>query len=174
MKNKFTKIALNARQAVSSAANKTTDYVRAHKPTESDWENAKTVTLGAGNAVAKEAAELGRQAAQSKTFKDAAKGAGVGALIAVPIPLVGPALGAIVGAGAGIFLSLKRPTQTQVLPPAYQPPPPSQQQPVWVDVPAQIPKDLYTELLKLDELRQKGLLTNEEFEVQKQKLIQKV
>ena len=43
-----------------------------------------------------------------------------------------------------------------------------------IDVEATPPKDLYAELLKLDELRQKGLLTDEEFEVQKQKLLQKV
>jgi hypothetical protein len=43
-----------------------------------------------------------------------------------------------------------------------------------IDVEAAPPKGLYTELLKLGELREKGLLTNEEFEVQKQKLLQRV
>ena len=32
-------------------------------------------------------------------------------------------------------------------------------------------KDLYTELTKLDELRKKGIITNDEFEIQKKKLL---
>ena len=33
-------------------------------------------------------------------------------------------------------------------------------------------QDVYSELIKLDELRQKGLLTDEEFEDQKKKLLE--
>ena len=43
-----------------------------------------------------------------------------------------------------------------------------------LDVQAAPPLDLHTELLKLAELRDKGLLTPDEFEVQKQKLLKKV
>lgn len=46
---------------------------------------------------------------------------------------------------------------------------------VTADVPAkdtaETKKDLYTELTKLDDLRKKGILTNEEFEAQKKKLL---
>lgn len=176
MKEKLFQMASKAGRTVGDAASKTAGYVQAHKPTESDWANAKALTLKTGNVVASETVALGKQVVRSQTFKDAAKGAGVGAVAAVPIPFVGPVLGAVVGAGAGIFLGLTRPTPVPplILPPEYFSPQPPQQQPTWVEVPAQIPKDLYAELLKLDELRQKGLLTNEEFEVQKQKLLLKV
>jgi hypothetical protein len=37
--------------------------------------------------------------------------------------------------------------------------------------PAAPAKDLYTEILKLDELRKRGLLTDAEFDAQKKKLL---
>lgn len=169
MKDKLSQMAFEAGQAASAAARKTADYVQTHKPTEQDLVQAKAMALKAGKAVADETMALGKEVAQSKTFKDAAKGAGVGAVAAIPIPIIGPAVGAVNGAGAGIYLGSRSHPQAQ--PQALSPPPP---QAVLIDVEAAPPKDLYAELLKLDELRQKGLLTNEEFEVQKQKLLQKV
>lgn len=169
MKDKLSQMAFKAGQAASAAARKTADYVQAHKPTEQDLAQAKAMALKAGRAVADETVALGKEVAQSKTFKDAAKGAGVGAVAAIPIPIIGPAVGAVIGAGAGIYLGSRSQPQAQL--PALAPSPP---QAVLIDVEAAPPKDLYAELLKLDELRQKGLLTNEEFEVQKQKLLQKV
>ncbi len=173
MKEKLFQMASKAGRTVSAAANKTADYVQAHKPTDEDMAQAKAFALKTGKAVASEAVTLSKEVAQSKTFKDAAKGAGVGAVAAIPIPLVGPAIGAVIGAGAGVFLGWGRPSQApqQALPPydgAY-----AQRAPA-IEVVAEPPKDLHAELLKLDELRQKGLLTNEEFEVQKQKLLLKV
>jgi hypothetical protein len=127
------------------------------------------MAIKAGKAVADETVALGKEVAQSKTFKDAAKGAGVGAVAAIPIPIIGPAVGAVIGAGAGIYLGSRSHPQAQP-----QSLPPSPPQAVLIDVEAAPPKGLYTELLKLGELREKGLLTNEEFEVQKQKLLQRV
>ena len=169
MKEKLSQMAFKASRAVSAAANKTADYVQTHKPTEQNLAQAKAMALKAGKAVADETMALGKEVAQSKTFKNAAKGAGVGAVAAIPIPIIGPAVGAVIGAGAGIYLGSRR--QPQAQPPALPASPP---QAVLIDVVAEPSKDLYAELLKLDELRQKGLLTNEEFEVQKQKLLQKV
>ena len=40
--------------------------------------------------------------------KRTAIAAGVGALIAIPVPFVGPILGALVGAGYGFFTANKR------------------------------------------------------------------
>lgn len=172
MKDKLSQMALKAGRAVSAAANKTADYVQTHRPTEQDLAQAKAMALKAGKAVADETVALGKEVAQSKTFKDAAKGAGVGALAAIPIPIIGPAVGAVIGAGAGIYLGSR---SSQPQPQAQSASlPPSPPQAVLIDVEAAPPKDLYAELLKLDELRQKGLLTDEEFEVQKQKLLQKV
>lgn len=173
MKEKLSQMAFKAGQAVSAAASKTADYVQTHKPTEQDLAQAKAMALKAGKAVADETVALGKEVAQSKTFKDAAKGAGVGAVAAIPIPIIGPAVGAVIGAGAGIYLGSRSQPQSQspVLPAA---PPAAAPAAVLIDVEATPPKDLYAELLKLDELRQKGLLTDEEFEVQKKKLLQKV
>ena len=169
MKDRLSQMAFKAGQAASAAARKTADYVQTHKPTEQDLVQAKAMALKAGRAVADETMALGKEVAQSKTFKDAAKGAGVGAVAAIPIPIIGPAVGAVIGAGAGIYLGSRNHPQAQ--PQALPPSPP---QAVLIDVEAAPPKDLYAELLKLGELREKGLLTNEEFEVQKQKLLQKV
>lgn len=173
MKDKLSQMAINASRAVSVAAKKTADYVQSYKPTEQDLAQVKALALKAGKMVADETVALGKDVAQSKTFKDAARGAGVGALAAIPIPVIGPAVGAVIGAGAGVYFGSRGPSQAQ--PPALLPSAPaSPPQAVLIDVVAEPPKDLYAELLKLDELRQKGLLTNEEFEVQKQKLLQKV
>lgn len=169
MKDRLSQMAFKAGQAASAAAKKTADYVQTHKPTEQDLAQAKAMALKAGKAVADETMALGKEVAQSKTFKDAAKGAGVGAVAAIPIPIIGPAVGAVIGAGAGIYLGSRNHPQAQ--PQALSPSPP---QAVLIDVEAAPPKDLYAELLKLGELREKGLLTNEEFEVQKQKLLQRV
>ena len=169
MKEKLSLMALKAGRAVSAAANKTAVYVQTRMPTEQDLAQAKAMALKVGKAVADETVSLGKEVAQSKTFKDAAKGAGVGAVAAIPIPIIGPAVGAVIGAGAGIYLGSRSQSQSQ--PPALSTSPP---QAVLIEVEAAPPKDLYAELLKLDELRQKGLLTNGEFEVQKLKLLQKV
>ena len=173
MKNKLSQMALKAGQAVSAAASKTADYVQTHKPTEQDMAQAKAMALKAGKSIANETMSLSKEVARSQTFKDAAKGAGVGAVVAIPIPLIGPMVGAVIGAGAGAFMGIGKqaPQQLTALPPSTAATPPL---PVVIDVAAVAPKDLYAEVLKLDELRQKGLLTNEEFEVQKQKLLLKV
>lgn len=173
MKDKLSQMALKAGRVVSAAASKTADYVQTHKPTEQDLAQAKAMALKAGKVVADETVALGKEVAQSQTFKDAAKGAGVGAVAAIPIPIIGPAVGAVIGAAAGVYLGSRRQPQSQppALPPSASA---SHQQAVLIDVAAEPPKDLYAELLKLDELRQKGLLTNEEFDMQKQKLLQKV
>lgn len=53
--------------------------------------------------VAHEAQDLSKAALKSDLGKKMAAGAGVGALLAVPIPFVGPAVGAVVGAGIVAF-----------------------------------------------------------------------
>lgn len=171
MKNKLSQLAFKAGKAVSAAASKTTEFYKTHKPTEQELEQAKALAFKAGKTVADEAVALGKEVVQSKTFKDAAKGAGVGAVAAIPIPLIGPAVGAVIGAGAGVYLGrgapASAPNSLPTNPPAY----PSA---MVVDVVAEPARDLYAELLKLDELRQKGLLTDQEFEGLKQKLLKKV
>ncbi len=163
MKETLSRLARGAGEAVSSAANKTSDYLNAHRPSDEDLQKARTFALKAGNAVSQEAVALGKEVARSKTFKDAAKGAGVGAVVAVPVPLIGPAVGAVVGAAAGVFLG-RRAQSTQ---PAQLPAPSV----AVLDAATEPVNDIYTELNKLEELRQRGILTDDEFAVEKRKVL---
>lgn len=99
--------------------------------------------------------ELGKRAAKSEMCKDAATGAAIGAAVAVPIPLIGPLFGAVVGAGAGMAIGLKsglsKKTDTSDRKTALNSP----------DL------DIHKRLIDLDDLRQKGILSQEEFEVEK-------
>ncbi len=171
MKNKFTEMAQMASIAVSTAASKTTEFVQAHKPTDEDMEKAKSMALRAGKAVVDEAASIGKEMVESKMFRDAAKGAGVGAVVGVPLPIIGPGIGAIIGAGVGAYVGVKLGNADG--PPQLSQTPPRPEQTV-IEVLAAPPRDLHAELLKLDELRQKGLLTNDEFDTQKKKLLSSI
>lgn len=105
-----------------------------------------------GKTLGDEAERMGKVVARSDMAKDAATGAAIGALVAVPIPLIGPIGGAAVGAMLGVY---KNVTKTQ-----------------GHDDPAET-VDIHGELLKLDELRQKGVITDDEFADQKKKLLSK-
>ncbi len=120
-----------------------------------DSEDARIATQWAkekASAIGDEASKLGKAAVRSDLAKDAASGAAVGAVVAVPIPVIGPAFGAVVGAGLGIYKNVTKggsaSTSAQAL-----------------------PADIHSELLKLDDLRQKGVLSEEEFEIQKKKIL---
>lgn len=115
-----------------------------------DW--AKEKAVSAGN----EAGKLGKEAMRSDLAKDAATGAGIGAVVAVPIPIIGPLMGAAIGAGIGVYKNLTM----------------SRLPPVTMDKDTAAPqKDVHTELLKLDELKQRNIITAAEFEVQKKKIL---
>lgn len=85
--------------------------------------------------------------------KDAAAGAAIGAVVAIPVPVIGPVAGAVVGAGLGVYKNLtKRGDQAQKAPTHSAP-------------------DLHGQLLKLADLRDKGILSEAEFEAQKRKVL---
>lgn len=129
-----------------------------------EHENTKAAlewTKNAASTAADEAVRLGKEVARSDLAKDAAAGAAVGAVVAVPVPLIGPAAGAVVGAGIGVFKNLTKPTSSES----------GKSVPTLVENSA--PKDIYDELLKLEELRQKGILTDFEFKNQKEKILNK-
>ncbi len=105
---------------------------------------------------------LGKRAANSEMGKDAATGAAIGATVAIPIPLVGPIFGAIVGAGAGIVMNIKKGDSRRSAASDIQP---SQPRP---DI------DIHKKLTDLDDLRQKGILSQEEFDYQKNILLKPV
>lgn len=112
-----------------------------------------------------EASRIGKEAVRSDMAKDAAAGAAIGAAVAVPIPVIGPIAGAVVGAGIGVYKNFVKPTPKAFSMPveagtAYLPPP----------TPTPSP-DIYETLVKFEELRQKGILTDEEFALQKKKLL---
>lgn len=123
-----------------------------------DHEDAKIAAEWAkkcSSAVSDEAAKIGKEALQSEMVKDAAAGAAVGAAIAIPIPVIGPLAGAAIGAGLGVYKNILRKDSN-----AHQ----AKEQPA-------VPKDVHTELLKFDELRQKSIITDTEFEIQKSRLL---
>ena len=105
--------------------------------------------------VADEGARLGKEAVRSDLAKDAAAGAAIGAVIAIPIPVIGPLTGAVLGAAIGVYRNFTR-KGAPSLPTPDAPPRPS---------------DLYANLLKLRELKEKGILSEAEFETQKRKLL---
>lgn len=110
---------------------------------------------------ADEAVELGKRAAQSEMAKDAVTGAAIGAAIAVPVPVIGPAFGAIIGAGVGVYKNITsgdsgKATATENT------------------STSKAPKiDIHKQLIELDDLRQKGILSQEEFNVEKNKILRR-
>ena len=120
-----------------------------------DAEDARIATQWAkekASAIGDEASKLGKAAVRSDLAKDAASGAAVGAVVAVPIPVIGPAFGAVVGAGLGIYKNVTKGGSASASAQA-------------------LPEDIHSELLKLDDLRQKGVLSETEFGMQKKKLL---
>ena len=103
---------------------------------------------------------------QSEMARDAAKGAAVGAAIAVPVPLVGSVFGGLVGAGIGVYANLtrSRPAAPPVIPAAAP-------QPTTVIEMVTPARDVPAELRKLHDLLKEGILTQEEFDVQKARVL---
>ena len=151
---------------VSSAATQASALVQEHKPDAQEIEQAKAWVKKTASATAAEASRLGKDMLKSGLAKDAAKGAAVGAVIAVPVPLIGPLIGAVVGAGIGTYANLTRPKiySQQALPSIAQP------QATVIEM-VTVPKDMYAELLKLDDLLKRGILTQAEFDAHKTKLL---
>lgn len=106
-----------------------------------------------------EATELAKRAAKSDLGKDAATGAAIGAAVAIPIPIIGPIFGGIVGAGAGMAMNLKSGGSKRPTPPQGQ----SMEKTPEIDI--------HQRLIDLDDLRQKGILSQEELDVEKKKLL---
>jgi Short C-terminal domain len=118
------------------------------------FDKIKDITGKALTSIGNEAARLGKDAVQSDLVKDAAAGATVGAVVAVPVPIIGPVIGATVGAGLGVYKNLMKSGQSpqNILPQKRE-------------------VDIYGEMLKLEDLRQKGVVTEEEFADMKKRLL---
>ena len=168
MKNRFLdmmrRLGSNVGEAVSAATNQVSRLMQECAPDAQGIGQAKAWAKRTASGTAAEAARLGSDALASDFAKDAAKGAAIGAVVAVPVPLVGPVVGAIFGAGIGAFANLTRSkTTAQQALVATAPP----REAVTVIEMVASPKDMYARLLELDDLRQKGILTQHEFDAQK-------
>lgn len=149
MFDKMKGLAGKAKEALSSTAASVGDFIEGEDGRAAVEAIKKTAT-----SVGNEAVRLGKDAVQSDLAKDAASGAAVGAVVAVPVPIVGPVIGATVGAGLGVYKNLTKPGQLpQTVPPQKE----------------QV--DIYGQMLKLEDLRQKGILTDEEFADMKKRLL---
>ena len=155
MKDIFDKVTAS----ISDAAKRTSETVSEaieHENTQAALDWAKQTA----NTIADEATRLGKEVARSEMVKDAATGAAIGAAIVTPIPFVGPAAGAVFGAGLGIYKNLNR-TDAKT----------SASDMARIGKVQEQDTSVYDKLIKLDELRSKGILTEEEFQAQKSKLL---
>jgi len=118
-----------------------------------------TKTADAGKAVISRSGELLNEASKSAIVKDAAAGAAVGAAVAIPVPIIGPATGAVVGAGLGVYKNITGKGQHESSPKAGH---------------NDNGFDVYSEILKLGDLKDKGLITEEEYVEQKRLLLDRV
>lgn len=159
MTNKWTAMA-------KGLASKAVTFAEQHKPSDAQLETAKAWTHKAASDTASSAMRMGKESFKSEFAKDVAKGAGVGAVVAIPIPIIGPVFGAIVGGGMAAYGNMTRPTTNVTYQNAAPPAP--------VSPSSEPAKDMYSELLKLDDLLKKGVLTEQEFNVQKAKVLSRI
>ncbi len=127
-----------------------------------DQEDVKIITnraTDAGKSLLNKSGQMIAEASKSGMAKDAAAGAAVGAVVAIPVPIVGPAAGAAVGAGIGVYKNLTGKGSQPSLG-------------VKSERAAKI--DVYGEILKLGDLKDKGLITTEEYDEQKKLLLDTV
>ena len=163
MKNKLFNIASQwgskAGDALSSAAVRAAAMTQDHQPDAQAMALAKERLQRMAAATVVEV----KDAMKSDLARDAAKGAAIGAVVAVPVPVIGPMMGAIVGAGVGAYASLTRAKADA----------PKSGAPVQAPIGAEAApaKGMYAELLQLNELLQKGILTREEFDEQKARVL---
>lgn len=151
MFEKIKKLGEKAKDTISATATLVGDLNGDGKVDEQDARIAAEWAKKTATSIGDEAAKLGKHAMRSDLAKDAATGAAIGAAVAIPVPVVGPMAGAVVGAGLGVYKNLSRKPSTAS---------------AALGVSDNKP-DIHAELLKLDELYQKNILSKEEFEAQK-------
>ncbi len=150
------KILDQMRTSVKEVRERTTEAISdvlEHEGTQAtiDWARRSA------SAATDEAVRLGKQVVRSDMAKDAATGAAIGAVIATPLPVISPIAGAVLGVGMGLYRNFSKPEgrRIEIAPPEHK----GQK------------SDIYDQLLKLDDLRQKGIITDAEFEGKKRGLL---
>ena len=154
MKKQITDRAAKASSGSSKAMTVIGDLNGDGKVDKADWEIARRRTKEAAGDLAEEAARLGKAVMRAEMTRDVATGAAIGAAVAIPVPIVGPAAGAVVGAGVGLYKNLTK----------------SGERHASATGPAPV-HDPIGDLARLDDLRQRGILTEDEFQTQKRKLL---
>jgi hypothetical protein len=154
MQDKLKSIAGKAKDALSSTVVLVGDLNGDGKVNEQDARIAAEWTKKTATSIVDEVGRLGKEAMRSDLAKDAASGAAIGAVVAIPIPLIGPMAGAAIGAGLGVYKNFTKPSQ-----------------PTSTVIDRVVMKDVHAELLKLDDLRQKNIISEVEFEIQKKKIL---
>ncbi|MEO6855259.1 MAG: SHOCT domain-containing protein [Rhodoferax sp.] len=174
MKDMLNKAKTTAIDLVATTASKITDAAKDNKPTPQGIKRAADFLADTARKATSELSRLGKDALKTDMAKDAAAGAAIGAAVAVPIPFVGPIAGAVVGAGLGVYKNIRQSGASSNTHSAIPPHPLSGalEAPL-IDVAATSPstKDRFEELTKLYELKVKGVLTEEEFASEKQKIL---
>ncbi len=152
MLNMMKDLAWKATEAITSTATSVGDLVTGKEAQgAADWIKQTASTVG------DEAVRMGTGVVQSDIVQDAGKGALLGAVVAVPLPIIGPAIGASIGASVGVYKNLTKPDQSlNILPPSPE---------------SQV--DFYAEMLKFEELKQKGIISEDEFLTLKKRLLDK-
>ena len=118
-----------------------------------DSEDARIAAERAGKVATdcgKEAARISKEAIKTDLGKNTAAGAAVGAAVGTAVPFIGTAVGGIIGAGVGAYKGLTTPRAQSPVQPA---------------------SSFHEELLLLGELKQRGVLTEDEFQERKSALL---
>jgi Ca2+-binding EF-hand superfamily protein len=147
----------SARETSKTFLHETLDQDGDGKFDRADFDRLKEKGLEIGKTAINKTGEILKEASKSKLAKDVAASAAIGAGVGIPLPIVGPAAGAAVGAGIGVIKNIK---ETGA--------------PTYSSQPTQnTSKDFHEEMLKLVDLKEKGAITEEEFEELKKKLLKK-
>jgi hypothetical protein len=144
------------------------DKARELTPDSTEIKRAADALVDSASKAATEVKQLGQEALKTDMAKDAAAGAAIGAVVAVPVPLIGPIAGAIVGAGLGVYKNIRQAPKggANDAPPRLPP-----AQIIEAEI-REVPSlDKYEELSKLHDLKVKGILTDDEFNTEKKKVL---
>jgi len=175
MKDKLDKFKKDAKEVLQSATNATKNATKSAINTSKnvavtvfdqdgdgkfDQEDVKILTdkaTNAGKTLFNKSGEILKKASKTSMAKDTAAGAVAGTIIAVaiPIPIIGPAAGAVVGAGIGAYKNITGK--------GAQSTPSEKNENKNIDV--------YAEILKLGDLKEKSLITEDEYNEQKKLLL---
>lgn len=155
IKRKAAELTENAASVAGRAVTLVGDLNGDGKVDEEDARIARDHAAQALSVATNEAGRLAKSVARAPLTKDVATYAAAGAVIAIPLPFIGSAIGAAVGAGLGLWRNMTRHETLAVSSP---------------DAFASS-TDPLAELERLHGLKEKGVITDDEFLSQKRKLL---